>query len=361
MKIFKNIEASGTDFTKKNNIAQVIVNKCLKALIVLSCIAIAGTLLAGVFFSPITVNICVDIGTKFLKQGKTSAAIKCFNVAQYISLHGINKIGRRCGEIEYVLAEIKRQAAPQETINLLTQAAEHGNAEASWKLANHYFKQANYFKGYYYLQMAADRGCFDAQFELAIYLNVCGQRNDKEYAWKLLKQLADVLNIENEKTIDAAYLLRRNKCYIGLNSKKITWDDLAIDPAHCYYLEETLSKSEKSIEYLYFGIYFIEDYIRLRYSPDTAQSKIDKIDKIVNTLPFSPTQHMKRNTSIYAGICSDLNVPGTGFKVKDFHIDTLLNRNMPLKEWGIYWLKLSSANGCNAADQILAILSEHKQ
>ena len=113
--------------------------------------------------------------------------------------------------------------------------------------------------------------------------------------------------------------------------------------------------------YLYFGIYFIEDYIRLRYSPDTAQSKIDKIDKIVNTLPFSPTQHMKRNTSIYAGICSDLNVPGTGFKVKDFHIDTLLNRNMPLKEWGIYWLKLSSANGCNAADQILAILSEHKQ
>ena len=149
MKAFKNIHSNDAGFDKKNNIAQIIANKFLNALIVLSIIAIAGALLAGVFFSPITVSICVDIGTKFLQHGKISEAIKCFNIAQYISLHGIKNIGRHCGEIEYVLAEIKRQTAPQETINLLTQAAEHGNAEASWKLANHYFKQANYFKGYY--------------------------------------------------------------------------------------------------------------------------------------------------------------------------------------------------------------------
>ncbi len=49
MKIFKNIGSNNLDI-EKNNIGQVIADKWLKALTVLSIIAIVGALLSGVFF-----------------------------------------------------------------------------------------------------------------------------------------------------------------------------------------------------------------------------------------------------------------------------------------------------------------------
>lgn len=181
---------------------------------------------------------------------------------------------------------------------------------------------------------------------------IYGQENDRQKAWQQLNECFSARNYNKKHFPFAIKRTYFHNLYTELHpTKKTTPDNLEMHEG-TYWTRWTGTSDAK----FFHGMHFLDTYVRLNYPRSTADVILAKFDKIVKESGLDASKYDDKDTN---GPYCNLPVPGTEFKVKDFQIDMLLNKDLPLRDWGIYWLKASSRNGNKNADKLLAVWAEY--
>ena len=245
-----------------------------------------------------------------------------------------------------------KQSNPAEYLKRTTWLAQYDDYECCLELAEYYMDKDT-LQACFYLRKAAEGKYKMAEVEFAIYTLLTGKEADRKDAWGVLSKLAATENLDKDfhpiaLRRDYFHSLYTDKNYY--NFPHFNGIGSGPEMASVYSGRMFITAEDQCI----FGVTFLETYVRLNYPRATAETILAKFDNILKETKLDRSKH----AASYTGVCSELTVPGTQFKVKEFDLDMLLHKDMPLKDWGIYWLKSSSAKGCKAADKVLAVFAE---
>lgn len=303
---------------------------------------------------PAFTNFCVFIGEKSIKHENYGLAQICMSTACNIR-NFMLRFWDNNGCIEYELSKLKKKNESEESMRLLKQAADHGCTDAAWQMARFHFDQDEKFNGYYYLVKTLGSNQ-NADLETAAFYVIFGNESERRHGWKIIEKIKAN---SKDKTIQtkAATALFYKKVFDDIKFKKNNWKDFIKANQYKEFFGYPLS-DKKSI--LSIGIFFLNTHLKFndynKYFP--LWKNFHKLSVgYFNARAFMTT----KLTNIQPVTYDNLRIePSVRYdqQVKIFDINTLLNKDMPWREWGIEWLKLANEAGVKEANKVLKAFTD---